>query len=275
MIYYNGTFTTTIDTISNNRAFLYGDAVFETLKVRNHKILFWEDHYFRLMATMRIVRMRIPMEFTPEFLETAILALVDKKGFANARVRLTVFRNPGGRYTPENLSVSYLIEVEETPLNYSLLEEAYEVELYKDFYISAQLLSTLKTTNKMIHITAGVFAQENGYQNCLLLNEHKQVVEAINGNLFMLMGNTLITPPLTSGCLNGVMRKQVIALVSKWNDYQVLEQEVSPFDLQKADELFVTNVITGIQPISKYRKKSFESAFSKKLVNALNAQIIL
>jgi branched-chain amino acid aminotransferase len=276
MTNYNGIFTNTIDTVSNNRAFLYGDAVFETIKVRNQKILFWEDHYFRLMATMRIVRMKIPMDFTPEFLETAILSLVEKKGLATAaRVRLTVFRNPGGRYTPEDLSVSYLIEAEETTLNYNFLDKKYEVELYKDFYVSAQLLSTLKTTNKMIHITAGVFSKENGYENCLLLNEHKQVVEAINGNLFMLVGNTLITPPLTSGCLNGIMRKQVMSLVSKWNDFKVLEQEISTFDLQKADELFITNIITGLQPISKYRKKSFENTFAKKLVHAINAQIIL
>jgi branched-chain amino acid aminotransferase len=147
--------------------------------------------------------------------------------------------------------------------------------LYKDFYVTKQLLSSIKTTNKLINITGSIFAKENGLDNCLLLNDSKNVVEALQGNLFMLMGNQLITPPVSEGCLNGVMRKQIIDLVKKIEGIELVEASISPFDLQKADELFITNVIKGIQPITKYRKKEFTSTIASKLLVLLNAKIKL
>jgi branched-chain amino acid aminotransferase len=273
MINYNGEIQSSDTTLSNvNRGFLYGDGVFETLKIVNNKILFFEDHYFRLMASMRIVRMQIPNSFTLEYLEEQVLNLAKANNCENsARVRLTVFRNDGGFYLPQTRTVSFLIQV--SPLNethYSFSDAIYEVDLYKDFFITKQLLSTIKTTNKMINITGSIFADENDLQNCLLLNNEKNVVEALNGNLFMLIGNKLITPSIEDGCLNGIMRKQVLQVARKIEDIEVLEQLISPFDLQKADELFITNVITGIQPITKYRKKEYKSDLSKVLLEKIN-----
>ena len=122
----------------------------------------------------------------------------------------------------------------------------------------------------MINVVASVFAKDNGFENCLLINDDKNVVEAINGNVFMKMGNQLITPPTSDGCLNGIMRKQILAIVNKMENIQIIEKSISPFDLQKADELFITNVITGIQPITKYRKKEFTSEVSKEITELLN-----
>ena len=158
---------------------------------------------------------------------------------------------------------------------YSIDSKPYEVDLYKDFYITKQLLSTLKTTNKILNVTASIYADENGLDNCLLLNESKNVAEALQGNIFMVLNGKLITPPLTEGCLNGVLRKQILNLASKMDNLEVEEVEISPFDLQKADELFISNVIKGIQPISKYRKKEFGNNLATKLVTLLNAQIRL
>ena len=254
---------------------MYGDAVFETLKIVNNKILFLEDHYFRLMASMRIVRMQIPNDFTLEYIEKQILTTAIENNCNNsARVRLTVFRNEGGYYLPERRTVSYLIQV--SPLSitqYSFTDTYYEVDLYKDFFISKQLLSTIKTNNKMINITGSIFANENDLHNCLLLNNEKNVVEALNGNLFMLLGNRLITPSIEEGCLNGVMRKQILELAKQIEKVEVIEGFISPFDLQKADELFITNVIVGIQPITKYRKKEYKTDLSRLLLNSLNALV--
>lgn len=259
----------------NNRSFLYGDGVFETLKIINNKILFFEEHYFRLMASMRIVRMEIPMSFTLEYLESQILSLVYHQGIQNsARVRITVYRNEGGFYSPNDNSVSFVIQATELENKlYQLEKSNFEVDLYKDFVVSKQLLSTLKTTNKMIQVTASVFAKENQLDSCLLVNEAKNVIEAISGNLFMVMGTTLITPPISEGCLNGIMRKQIIALVKQFNTIELIEKEISPFDLQKADELFITNVIVGIQPITKYRKKEFEINVASDLLEKINKLI--
>lgn len=259
-----------------NRSFLYGDGIFETLKIVNNKILFFEDHYFRLMASLRIVRMEIPMKFTMEYLDSEVLTLVNSLNIQNsARVRITVFRNDGGFYAPKDNSVSFVITAQSLENSmYAIAEKNYEVDLYKDFMVAKQLLSTLKTTSKMIHITASVFAKENALDNCLLVNNDKNVIEATNGNLFMLTGNKLITPPISEGCLNGVMRKQILLLSKKMENIEVIEAPISPFDLQKADELFITNVISGIQPITKYRKKDFTTDFSKKLLVSLNVSLL-
>jgi branched-chain amino acid aminotransferase len=127
----------------------------------------------------------------------------------------------------------------------------------------------------MIQIAGSVFANENGYDNCLLLNDDKNVVEALQGNIFMFLNNELITPPVSDGCLNGIMRKQIIEIASKMEEVKLVEKSISPFDLQKADELFITNVIIGIQPISKYRKKEYISSIAAKILARLNAKIRL
>nr|WP_315140338.1 aminotransferase class IV [uncultured Flavobacterium sp.] len=276
MINFNGILQDSdTNLLDQNRGFLYGDGVFETLKIVDGKILFFEDHYFRLMAAMRIVRMEIPMIFTLEYLEEQVLSLVKKNKIEqSARARITVYRNNGGFYLPTNNTVSFLIQTSaiESPV-YSISEKEYEVDLYKDFYIPKQLLSTLKTTNKMIHVTGSIYAKENDLDNCILLNDSKNVVEALQGNLFMRMGNTLITPPISEGCLNGIMRKQILSLAKKETNLEVMEQVISPFDLQKADELFVTNVIRGIQPITKYRKKEFEQDTAKVLNTILKQHL--
>lgn len=276
MINFNGNIVEReTNILTQNRAFLYGDALFETVKIVNGKILFLEEHYFRLMASMRIVRMEIPMNFTMEYLEEQIISVVEANSFSDsARARITVYRNDGGYYLPKNNTISFLINT--TALEnkaYTTSPAPYEVDLYKDFYISKQLLSTVKTTNKIINVTASIYADENGLDNCILLNDAKNVVEALQGNIFMLQGNKLITPPVSEGCINGIMRMQIIELAKKIENITIVQEAISPFDLQKADELFLTNVIRGIQPITKYRKKDFSVNFSTLLLEKLNQHI--
>lgn len=279
MINYNGNLTENTNiSVEQNRGFLYGDAVFETLKVVDGKILFAEDHYFRLMASMRIVRMEIPMYFTMEYMEEQVKNLANALNIsASCRARLTFFRKSGGVYLPTTNDSEFIITAEalQEPL-YSFTENStYEVDLFKDFYVTKQLLSTIKSTNKMIQITGSIFAHENGLDNCLLINDEKNVIEALQGNIFMLKGKKLVTPPVTDGCLNGIMRKQVLAIARKTEGLEVSEESISPFELQKADEIFITNVIKGIQPITKYRKKEYGSTLASELIKKLNVLIRL
>ena len=276
MINFNGAIVSKdTNLLTHNRAFLYGDAVFETVKIVNSKILFLEDHYFRLMSSMRIVRMEIPMNFTMEYLEEQILTLAKAKKLENSsRARITVYRNDGGYYLPQNNTVSFLINVDGLDeKSYSIHQKEYIVDLFTDFYVAKQLLSSIKTTNKLINITASIYASENGLDNCLLLNDSKNVIEALQGNLFMLKGNRLFTPPVSEGCLNGVMRKQILSLAKTMGNIEIVEEAISPFELQKADELFITNVIKGIQPITKYRKKEFTTDLSRLILQKLNDSI--
>jgi len=255
----------------NNRGLHYGDALFETLLVVKGTVLFWEDHYFRLMASMRILRMEIPMNFTMEFLKTEIDKTLSHNSSKNFRVKILVWRKTGGKYHPDTRMIDYAIIPEEVNFNeYKVDTSPYEVELYKDFYVRKDLLSTLKTTNKIINVLGSIFAKENGYQNCLVLNDDKNVIEALNANLFMVNQDTITTPPLSEGCLNGIMRKQLIKIIDSHSEYKLEERPISPFELQKADELFLSNVVFGIRPITKYRKKQYRNAVSQELLDLLN-----
>ena len=259
----------------SNRGLNYGDALFETLRVSGGKIYFWEDHYFRLMASMRILRMEIPMNFTQEYLEKQILATIEANGAITGayRVKILVWRQEGGLYSPTTNEIDFSVQCSDLQNPFYLLRQnQYEVELFKDHYITSGLLSTLKTNNKVINVLGSIYAKENKYDNCLLLNEKKQIVEALNGNIFLLKGDTIKTPPLKDGCLKGIMRKQILDILADLYDYDVQEVSISPFELQKADEMFVTNVITGIQSITKYRKKQYTNIIAKELLGKLNAK---
>lgn len=263
-----------------NRGYNYGDALFETLKVVNGKIFFWEDHYFRLMASMRIMRIDIPMNFTMEYLEAEILKTLDVNNLSNtsARVRLNVDRGEGGKYLPnENAHVSFNVVAESHDNPFYIIEadSSYTVDLYKDYFMAPGLLSGLKSNNKAIQVIGSIYAKENDFDNCLVLNTNKNVIEALNGNLFLVKGDKIKTPPLSDGCLKGVMRKQILEIISKDVNLFIEESSISPFELQKADELFITNVIKGIVPIRKYRKKKYGIDFSKSLIGKLNAKVRL
>ena len=261
-----------------NRGFTYGDAVFETLKINNNKPLFWESHYFRLMASMRILRMEIPMNFTPEFLEKQIMSLVNSlaSNAVSYRAKLTVFRDSEGYYTPDTNAVSFTISVSELDSDiYKIYDHSYEIELFKDYFIAPNLLSTLKTNNKVVNVVGSIFAKENSYNNCLLLNTNKNVIEALNGNVFLVNGTTIKTAPLTDGCLKGIVREKLIEIISKSSEYKLDESSISPFELQKADEIFITNIIQGIVPVTKYRKKTYASEVSKALLGMLNTKLRL
>lgn len=258
----------------NNRGTYYGDGVFETLRCYKGKAIFYESHYFRLMSSMRLLRMEIPNNFTPEFFEEQIDNLYRSlaKKSDHHRVRITVWRNTGGLYTPTDVTISYSMEIIELKGVFET-GTTNEVELFKDHLLPLGLLGTLKTTNKTVNILAGIYKTENEYDDMLLLNQNKMVVECISGNLFLRSGDQIKTPPVVDGCLNGIMRGQVIAQLKRMLNYTIIEESITPFELQRADELFATNVIQGIKSITQYRKKSYEVATATELCTFFNEKL--
>ncbi|MFL2586522.1 MAG: aminotransferase class IV [Flavobacteriaceae bacterium] len=272
MIIHNGVLDYTQSPVftAQNRGLLYGDAVFETLRYSQGHIHFWEDHYFRLMATMRIFRMDIPMTFTPEFLEQECIRLIQAQSENSAawRIRLNVYRKDGGAYLPSTKNVGYFIEAKALDSEYYLSVENYKVELFNDYYLQKSMLSNLKSNNKALQVIASIFMQEQGFDNGILVNDEKEVVEFLNGNLFIVEDGKLRTPPITSGCLDGIMRKQIIR-IAKILDISCVEEPISPFDLQRVQELFMTNAIVGIQPVKSYRRTTYNKSISLKLQQGL------
>ena len=157
-------------------------------------------------------------------------------------------------------------------LKVAFFRNNYKVDLYKDYFISNQLVHSIKSNNKSINVLASIYASENDLDNCILLNDRKMVCEFINGNLFYIKNEKIYTPDLKSGCLNGVLRKNLINII-KSNGLVVEESQISPFDLVSADELFLTNVIQGILPVTNYRKKTYVNKTATILNKLLNDYI--
>lgn len=273
MINLNGNITdqTSIDFF--NRGLFYGDSVFETLRCHLGTPLFYEAHYFRLMSSMRILRMEIPADFTPEYLENEITRTLEANKLQDkvARLRITVWRGFGGFYTPTAKNVEFAMHAE--PLNESryVLEDRFrESELFKDHYVTPGLLGTVKHNNRAVNVLAGIYARENDYADMILLNEKKMLAEAISGNIFLRHGNKISTPAKTDGCLDGIMRGQVMDQIKRMIDLEVEERTITPFEIQRADEVFTTNVIKGLTSIHKYRKKEFSTEVAEKITQRLN-----
>jgi len=273
MINQNGSLTSAEDfTLSpDNRAFKYGDGIFDTLKFQDGEICFLEDHYFRLMSSMRMLRMRIPMDFTLDYYQEQIRTTLEANNLDHeGRIRVNVFRKDGGLYTPPSNEINFMIQVSVLP---KFNKQLVEIELFKDFPIASGLLSTIKTNNKMVNVLGSIFAKENDYQNCILINEKKEVVEALNSNIFLIKGKEVLTPSLESGCLNGIIRKRLIQMLKKHENFEVHELSISPFDLLKADEVFLTNSIREIQSVDKYRKKKYGNDKTREIKQLFDAVI--
>jgi len=251
--------------IEKNRGFLYGDALFDTLAYRNSKLEFIEQHYFRLLSGMRQLRMEIPSYFTQKYWQTEILKTVTANQLKDARVRTSIFRNYGGLYTPKKQNVSFIIEV--TALSYQN-KKTFRLGIYKDNYINDSSINNIKTSSRLINVLASIYAKENDYDTCLLLNHKKQIAETTHANIFLVFGNLIKTPALSEGCVKGIVRERIIELI-KESDYQLLETEISPYELQKADEVFISNSIIGIQSITHYKKKEYVSKISGLLRDEL------
>lgn len=276
MINYNGAIIEKSDLPSAEiaRATMYGDAVFETLKMQEGKLFFIEDHYFRLMAGMRILRMPIPMDFTPEFFIEQAERLAEEVAIENGRLRIQVVRVADGKYTPsEDQSTVWWMELEELEsIEYIHSEKGLTVDLFKDHYIQPGLLSTIKSSNSLPYVLGGVYARENNLDAVLMVNDNKMLVEANASNVFVLKGDVLRTAPLEDGALRGVFRKNLLNW-GKEMGLQVKEESINPFDLQKADEIWLTNTITGVQWVEKYRKNTYKGDKAKELVALLERKL--
>ena len=275
MINYNENYINKSGSDLLNRGFLYGDSVFESIRIVNNKIIFWEDHYMRLMSSMRIIRIEIPQSYTPDFFKVQITNTFSKVNSSfTGRVRLTIFRDGGGYYAPELSSPSFIVNCSVIDSKEFFLKDSdFKVDLFKDYYIQNDLLSNLKTNNKLINVLAGIYANENNLDNCILLNNKKNVTEFLNGNLFIVRENKIITPDLDSGCLKGIMRKKIIEYVKLIPEFSIEETVISPFDLLSANEIWLTNSISGIITVTNYRNKSFSNDVAKIFIDFLNKKV--
>jgi branched-subunit amino acid aminotransferase/4-amino-4-deoxychorismate lyase len=274
-ICYNGEFFPESELIltSANRAFRYGDGLFETIRMQDGHLFFIDDHFERIIAGMFALGLDTTL-FNPLQICQEILVLCDRKELRNARIRLAVFRNDGGAYCPVSDTCSYLITAD--PLSepvYQLNEKGLRLGLYTEIRKPINALSGIKTANSLIYVLAARFAREQNWDDAILLNEHGRVCEATSSNLFIVLPDKrILTPPATEGILPGVLRKNLLSWL-RANGYQIEEAILLTEDFYRAEEVFITNVIHGIRWAISFRERRFFSRVARELTVALNQKV--
>lgn len=252
-----------------NRGFRYGDGLFETMKVFRGQILLDSFHFDRFFQGLKLLRYEIPPLLTIKKLKTEIQGLCEKNKCGElARVRLTAFRGDGGLYDGDN-SMHYSIEC--WPLDGSLNqlnENGLVIGVYTEAQKTCNIFSSLKSANFLPYTMAAIYAKENKWNDCLVLNTHGRVADATIANIFLVKEKTIITPALTEGCVAGVMRRYLLENLSLMG-YNVEEGTISVDQLEQAEELFLTNAINGIRWVKQFGQKTYTNTHSSKIYQAL------
>ena len=256
---------------ANNRAFKYGDSLFETMLMCNGKLQFPELHAERIKAAMKLLKMEGYNLLDEYFLKQKASELVRKnKMQGNVRLRLTIFREGAGFYAPETNKVGYLLETRQlqtTP--YEFNKKGLIVDVYDEIVKPINILSNFKTTNALLFVMAGIFQKQRRLDEVFLLNQEGFLCESTSANIFVVYENKIYTPALSEGCVAGVMRAVVMNLAQE-QQLPLIEAQINPQILNEAEEVFVTNAVGGIRWVMGYGRKRYFN----KVAKALSAKLV-
>ncbi|MGC4128032.1 MAG: aminotransferase class IV [Bergeyella sp.] len=239
-----------------NRAFLYGDAVKVFFFIRNSQLIMAEECYFFLMASMRKMRMNIPLSYTLEYFQNLFTENLINKGIGNGIITFMAYREKGEKplYKSE---VSFYFDVEEKE-DVLTFRQGIEMDLIKEISVNTHLLSNIRV-HCPENMYAEIYARENDLDDVILLNPSKRIARSISGNLLFLEGKSLKVPKQTEGAYISPLMENFITYVHKNNLAEVEPSEMIAFESQKADEILLISDEKGIFPVKKIRNKTFEN----------------
>jgi branched-chain amino acid aminotransferase len=251
---------------ANSRGLRFGDGLFETMKSKNDRLLFADDHFERLWKGMDLLQFNIPVHFTPENLQRQIQKLLDKNGHnLIARIRLTIFRGDGGLYDEINHIPNYLIQTWALPENTGQWNtNGLILGIYSDVRKNCDMLCNLKHNNFLPYAMAALHARKQKCNDAVLLNDHGRICDTTMANIFLIKDGVICTPSLPEGCVAGVMRKNLLKELLI-NDRKVIEGEITVDDLLQADEVFLTNSIHHIRWVQGTGDKAYNNNLTQKI----------
>lgn len=260
---------------ANDRAFQYGDGLFETIRYENGRVWYWPDHFARLTAGMAALQFNRPDGFTTEAVYTSIQQLLSANTLTNqpARIKIQVWRQSGGLYTPATNKAHILITAR-VGHGFSLTEKT-TIGVYDAFRLAESPVSAFKTLNALPYVLAGIYKQQHAFDDVILLDTNGHLAECLASNLFWYSNRTLFTPSQQTGCINGIIRQQLLR-IAPLVGIAISEGAYKPAILANAETVFCTNVM-GIQlfrQISGLAIRSQEADFTTDtLLNALFAHL--
>ncbi len=261
MLNYTGSIFPDNEPVLNaaNRSFRYGDGLFETMRAVNGKVPLFSLHFDRLLRGMKALKIQVPSYFNVHYLKNEVLKTLDK--MPSARVRLAVWRESGGGYTPTNFNPDFLIESISLPdKTFTINDLGLTIGVYTDFRLRQTPVSAFKIANSLPYILAGIYARENSFDDVLLLDTEGSVAEAMSSNIFIFKEKKLLTPPLSVGCVGGVMRLFTMELAKKIG-VKIEEKKLQIMDIETAEEVFLTNAFQGFKWVEKFNEFDFKNDF--------------
>ena len=256
---------------STNRAFLYGDGFFESIKIFNSKIFNYHNHFNRIKLSANYLD--INLNFSAEKLLQIISSLILKNDITNGSIRITIFRNSKGKYYPAENDSSYVITSKKDSNNiFKKSEEDFTIGLYVENLKSQSKISNLKSINSLLYVMAAKYAKENNYNDVFLMNTNNKIIETTNSNIFILKKGIVFTPPLLDGCVDGSMRNLLMHITKQ--HYQISIKSINEEDINKCEELILSNAISGVRRVTNFNKVVFkERKFYEFLISSLNKLI--
>lgn len=265
-INYNGTVVPQDMAILDvdSRAFRYGDGIFETMLWKDGDIRFLDLHLERLQESLSMLHFDDADQFNAFFIRSKVEELLRKNSMVGqqARVRLIVFRQGGGLYSPESNKAAYILQVDRKPETLRDKKTGLIIDIYTEYKKAYSELSKIKSNNALIYVMAGLFKKKNAFDEVLILNQSGNLCEALASNIFIYYDKVLYTPALSEGCIAGVMRRVVMDMAQE-QGIEVVEAEIKPDIVKVADEIFCTNAVEGIQWVMGYKHKRYFNKISR------------
>lgn len=247
---------------ADNRSFRYGDGLFETIKVVKGRIILENFHFERFISGAGILQFDPAPGLTREVLAVRILDLCERNGHSqHARVRMVLFRGNSGLFDPSDHFPNVIIQTWALPAaggsgNESPVSpEEWVIGIFPDARKSCDLYANLKSNNYQVSVQAAIYAGRHQLNDCLVLNSYGRIAESAIANIFYCKNGKIYTPPLSEGCVAGVMRRFLLEEAEK-EGMDLVEKTTTLTDLESADEVFLTNVIQGIRRVSGFRHVS-------------------
>ncbi len=248
------------------RALRYGYGLFETMLAQDGGIRLEDLHWQRLRGGMDALRIAAHPHFFPELKESLRKTLLRNGHERLARIRLQVWPGSGGYYDGDAFSAHYLIEtfpLEAEPER--LNENGLVTGIAEGIIKSADAYSHIKSCNALPYALAARQAKERRWNDALLLNHSGNISDSTIANLFWSdAADNIFTPPVSEGCVAGVMRQHLLESLPGWG-FSVAEGPVSPQELTEARCIFLTNAVRGIRWVSGLEERAFGNGLTVEL----------
>jgi branched-chain amino acid aminotransferase len=244
--------------LSDNRAFRYGEGLFETMRMHKGEVPLFDYHWQRLTASLPLLYFELPVHFTADYLKEKIQKLCAKnKLSAAARVRLTIFKGEGGIWEAPSSSFNWLLQCWPLPTNKPELNvNGLDIGVFEPGRKSCDIFSNIKSNNYLIYALAAQYAKTKHWNETIVLNQHDRICDTTIANIFFVKDNQIGTPALSEGCVNGVMRSYLLDQFRK-ADITFEEGAYTIDDLINADEIFLTNAIQGMRWVKSLRERTY------------------